>query len=220
MDVEQANERSRLAATVGALVAKITEKDRYTGGHTLRVMHFATLIARELGMSEALVERVRLGAALHDLGKIGVSGEILRKPSALDASESKAMSRHPDIGAQYLGDLREALDVDQSTYDEVVSGIRFHHERWDGTGYPDRLRGTEIPWVARIVAVADAFDAMTSHRPYRRGLKREVAVAELAKQSGAQFCPASVEAFVRAYSRGFRVEWRAGSGHHGGHALV
>ncbi len=146
----------------------------------------AARIARRLGIDEPQVELTRLAGSLHDLGKLAIPEEILRKPGALNESERLVLQRHPQIGYRML----ESLGVEP-----IAEWVLHHHERWDGSGYPDRLRGEEIPLGARIILVADAFDAMTSERVYREPLSHHDAVAELERCAGTQFDPLVVEAF-------------------------
>jgi putative nucleotidyltransferase with HDIG domain len=175
--------------TVESLAIALEAKDRYTSGHSQRVAKFARLIARSLGLPKEEVEIVGQVALLHDIGKIGMLDKILNKPANLTPEEREAIKTHPVIGAQILAPV--------ATFAKHVTGIKHHHEMYDGSGYPDRLKGTEIPLPARIVCLADAFDAMTSTRPYRVGLPLEFAMQEMKKMAGRQFCPECVEAFVR-----------------------
>jgi putative nucleotidyltransferase with HDIG domain len=175
--------------TMESLAVALEAKDRYTAGHSQRVKRFALLIARALGLSREEVEIIGQVALLHDIGKIGMPDRILNKPANLTPEEREAIKAHPVVGAQILGPAK--------TFESHVLGIKHHHETYDGTGYPDRLKGKAIPIAARIVCLADAFDAMTSTRPYRVGLPIGVAMQEMQKMSGRQFCPESVEAFCR-----------------------
>ena len=175
--------------TVESLAIALEAKDRYTAGHSQRVAKFARLIARSLGMPQGEVDIVGQVALLHDIGKIGMLDKILNKPATLTPEEREAIKTHPVVGAQILAPV--------ATFSKHVEGIKHHHEMFDGTGYPGRLKGTDIPLSARIVCLADAFDAMTSTRPYRVGLPLEFAIQEMQKMSGRQFCPDCVEAFVR-----------------------
>ena len=163
-------------------------RDAGTAEHSQAVGQYAEMMARELGLDAPAVERIRLAGVLHDVGKIGVSDAILRKPSALTEEEWLEMTRHPEIGARLLGD--DAPDIRE--------WILAHHERPDGKGYPYGLRGTQIPLEARILAVADAFEAMTADRVYRSALPRSEALAELERHSGTQFDPMVVQAFLSA----------------------
>lgn len=175
--------------TVQALAVALEAKDRYTSGHSQRVSRFAILIARALGLPKDEVNIIGQVALLHDIGKIGMLDRILNKPANLTADEREAIKSHPVVGARILAPVR--------TFEKHIAGIRHHHEMYDGTGYPDRLKGKEIPLAARVVTLADAFDAMTSTRPYRVGLPLEFAMQEMQKMAGRQFCPDCVDAFVR-----------------------
>jgi putative nucleotidyltransferase with HDIG domain len=175
--------------TVESLAVALEAKDRYTAGHSQRVSRFALLIARSLGLPKEDVEIIGQVALLHDIGKIGMLDKILNKPANLSPEERETIKAHPVIGAQILAPV--------PVFGKHVLGIRHHHEMYDGTGYPDRLKGTEIPIAARIVCLADAFDAMTSTRPYRVGLPLEFALKEMRSLAGRQFCPECVEAFAR-----------------------
>ncbi|HSP72531.1 MAG TPA: diguanylate cyclase [Gaiellaceae bacterium] len=176
--------RFRAAAS---LARAVDSRDTYTGSHSQRVAKLAGRIAEQLGVAPEQVELARLAGSLHDLGKLAIPEEILRKPSALSDPERVVLERHPQIGYRML----ESLGVDP-----VAQWVLHHHERWDGTGYPDQLAGEEIPLGARIIFVADAYDAMTSDRVYRRSLTREDALAELERCAGSQFDPAIVGIFV------------------------
>ncbi|GAB4304541.1 MAG: HD domain-containing protein [Desulfuromonadia bacterium] len=163
-------------------------RDTYTGGHTRRVRDYSVAIGKRLGLSLQELEHLNLAAILHDIGKIGVDDAILRKQGPLDRDEFIKMMEHAQIGADILQYVRSMVPV--------VPGVRYHHEKYDGTGYPERLRGEDIPFLARIIAVADTFDAMTTDRPYRKGLTRETALAELEKCSGTQFDPEIARVFI------------------------
>ena len=174
--------------TIESLAVALEAKDRYTSGHSQRVSRFATLIAKSMGLSKEDVEVIRQVALLHDIGKIGMLDSILNKPSNLTEEERELVKSHPVVGAQILQPVR--------TFSKHVAGIRSHHEMYDGSGYPDGLKGTDIPLAARVVSLADAFDAMTSTRPYRVGLPLAFAMEEIQKMRGRQFCPESVDAFM------------------------
>ena len=175
--------RYRAAAS---LAKAVDARDAYTGSHSERVGELAARIARRLGFEETQVELTRLAASLHDLGKLAIPEEILRKPGALNESERLVLQRHPQIGHRML----ESLGVEP-----IADWVLHHHERWDGAGYPDRLRAEEIPLGARIIFVADAWDAMTSERVYRKPLSEREAMAELERCAGSQFDPIVVGAF-------------------------
>ena len=176
--------RYRAAAS---LAKAVDARDAYTGSHSERVGDLAARISRRLGLDEPQIELTRLAASLHDLGKLAIPEEILRKPGALNESERLVLQRHPQIGHRML----ESLGVEP-----IADWVLHHHERWDGDGYPHRLRGDEIPLGARIIFVADAFDAMTSNRLYRSPMSRAEALREVERCSGTQFDPDVVHAFL------------------------
>jgi putative nucleotidyltransferase with HDIG domain len=173
---------------VQTLVHALDAKDPYTKGHSSRVSHYAERIASRMGFSGQALEDIRLGAELHDIGKIGTRESVLRKPGPLTADEFSHITEHTVLGERILSPLARANPV-------VLSIVRSHHERVDGAGFPDRLDQNRIPWAARIVAVADAFDAMTTDRSYRTSLSPETAVDELQSASGSHFDPEVVRAF-------------------------
>lgn len=181
--------------TLEALVSALDARDRETKGHSLRVMQYTMDIARVLGIPEGSPEwnDIQRGALLHDVGKIGVADSILHKPGPLTPEEWVDMKRHPDIGFDMLQDIPFLAGAARI--------IRAHHERFDGKGYPAGLAGDDIPLGARIFVIADTFDAMTSDRPYRRALPPEVARDEIVKNSGTQFDPHAVQAFLSVYPR-------------------
>ena len=177
--------------TITVLAQTVELKDDYTGLHTQRVTRYAAILAKQLEVSDEQMEWIKLGTPLHDIGKIGVDDAILRKPGRLTAAEFAAMQEHTTKGAEILSSVPELRPI--------LPIVRNHHERWDGTGYPDRLAGEDIPLLARIVAVADAFDAMTSDRPYhpdRKGRPAKAAFVEVEKQAGRQFDPRCAAAFL------------------------
>lgn len=174
--------------TAEALADTVEKADPYTGAHVRRVMAHSLAISEALGIGEDEAESIRLAAVLHDIGKVGVPEDVLRKPEALDAGELETMRRHCETGSEILRRV--------SHLHPVMAAVRAHHERYDGAGYPDGLRGEQIPLPARIIAVADAFDAMTTERPYRGAMPVADAVAELRSCSGTQFDPAVIDAFL------------------------
>lgn len=177
---------------VHALVHALEAKDAYTRGHSIRVSNYSVSIARSLGVDKDTVDTIALGAELHDVGKIGVSEAVLHKAGTLTEQEYRHIMEHTVIGYRILGPLmRDAPGA--------LAVVRSHHERFDGRGVPDGLQGDAIPLEARIVAVADAFDAMTSVRPYRPSLSVANAVQELEEGKGIQFDPAIVAAFQQAF---------------------
>lgn len=177
---------------VEALAQALEEKDAYLRGHSLRVAEYAMQTARRLGFDEETIDTVRLGARLHDLGKIGVSEEILHKPAKLTPEEYRHIMEHTVIGARVLGPLLRDRPG-------AIAIVRSHHERVDGKGMPDGLQGDAIPAIVRIVSVADAFDAMTSERTYRHSLPVEEALDELRRQRGVQWDPTAVDGFLDAF---------------------
>jgi diguanylate cyclase (GGDEF)-like protein/putative nucleotidyltransferase with HDIG domain len=176
-------------ATVIALAEALDIRDTGTGQHSHTVGRYAELMARALGFDEDRVERIRLAGVLHDIGKIGISDRVLSKPGPLDAEEWREMYTHPEIGARLLS---------RPEFDDLRAWILAHHERPDGLGYPHALSADEIPVEARILAVADAYEAMTADRVYRPALGETAARAELEAGAGTQFDPQVVEAFLRA----------------------
>lgn len=176
-------------AMLDALVAAVDNKDRYTRRHSEDVMRYALVIASELGLSKAVQETIQIAALLHDVGKIGVPDRILRKPGSLTAEEYEAVQQHPMMGAVIVGAV--------PGFEDTLDAVRHHHERWDGEGYPFGLAGEAIPLAARIMAVADAFSAMTMDRPYRKGKTAESAIAILSAGEGSQWDPQCVSAFLR-----------------------
>jgi hypothetical protein len=188
----RSREATRLAheETLGALAASLELRERYTAGHSRRVRDYALLIADEMGLRDpAFLASLAQGALLHDVGKIGIPDRILLKPGPLGEEERNAMRRHPELGASLVGDiawLRTAREL-----------ILAHHERYDGAGYPRGLTGAAIPLAARIFAVADAFDALTTNRPYHNALSWEEAASKVAAGRGSQFDPDAADAFLR-----------------------
>lgn len=186
-------ERAAHRATIRALVQAVDIKDRYTRGHSERVGQASAMIAGELGMAGDRLEALRFAGILHDVGKLGVPTRLLRKDGPLTPDERRVIELHPEYGHEmvrgigFLGEARAA--------------ILHHHERLDGSGYPYGLSGEQIPEFARVVAIADAFDAMTSTRSYRRARPVEAALQELSRCAGTQFDPLMVQAFVRALDR-------------------
>jgi putative nucleotidyltransferase with HDIG domain len=176
--------------TIEALAAAVEARDPYTHGHTRRVEEYATIMAKALGATDAEISALRRACVLHDIGKIGIEDTILRKQARLEPDEALRMQKHPVIGV----DMLKGIDF----LDPVLPLIRHHHERWDGNGYPDELRADEIPLGARILAVADAVDAMTSDRPYRAARTFEYAKTEILKGSATHFDPEVVTAFIKS----------------------
>jgi len=185
-------------STVKSLAAAIDAKDPYTRGHSERVTRFSLLIAKEIGLDEKTQKDVQLCALLHDVGKIGVPISVLRKKDKLTDEDWQHIRRHPVLGAEIISPIRQLK--------ELVPNIRHHHERYDGKGYPDNLKEEQIPLIARILAVADTFDALTSERPYRNGLPDKSALEEIEVVKGTQLDPACAEAFLAGYRKGFVIK--------------
>ncbi|HEY3566633.1 MAG TPA: HD domain-containing phosphohydrolase [Thermoanaerobaculia bacterium] len=179
-------QRRQFFHMVTALAEALEKRDPYTGGHVRRVVAYTVLLGRQMGLSREELRDLRLAATLHDVGKITTPDRILGKPSPLEPDELEIMRRHAADGAAIVSHLANPW---------VLHGVRSHHERVDGKGYPDGLTDPEIPQAARIIAVADTYDAMTTSRPYRAGLPHERAAAEILASAGTQFCPRVVAAF-------------------------
>ncbi len=185
-----------------SLTAAVDARDPYTKGHTDRVSRYAVAIACELGFDGKILDDIELAAILHDVGKIGISDEILKKCDTLTSSERQAMDAHVSKGG--------AIIRESDFLKGALPGVLHHHERFDGCGYPNGLHGEELPVVARILAVADTFDAMTSDRPYRQGLTTKEAADEIIRNKGSQFDPMVVEAFLRAWQNNFQIRREMG----------
>lgn len=180
--------------TLSALTNAIDAKDSYTRGHSDRVTDLSVKLAKEAGVNHIDIERIRLGGMLHDIGKIGIPELILNKPGRLDNNEFEVIKSHPVLGVSILGNV-EFLQ-------NVVPIIKHHHERYDGKGYPDKLKGNDIPYLARIVSIADTFDAMTTNRPYRKGLSVEESLSEIERCKETQFDPELADLFINMVRRG------------------
>ncbi len=183
------NSKQEFYRMLQTMVAVIEAKDKYTEGHSKRVSAYAEKIAAEMGMSPSKVNEVRVAALLHDVGKIGVKDEILNKPSGLTPEEWEAIRQHPIKAISILAQVELP--------GEIKEMIRHHHERYDGKGYPDSLGPDKVSLGAYILEAADAYDAMTSDRPYRKGMAQEVAMEILRQEQGKQFHPQVVDAFIR-----------------------
>jgi putative nucleotidyltransferase with HDIG domain len=194
-------ENARLYATlqeyymsvVKALAAALEAKDKYTQGHSFRVAWWARVIAREMKLSENEQEMVYIGGLLHDIGKVGIREHILLKKGGLTPEEKKEIMTHPRIGAKIL----KPANLPR----EVVAAVLYHHEDYNGGGYPEGLTGKRIPLLARIIRVADAYDAMKSDRPYRKAFSQQWIIEELRRCAGKQFDPAVVEAMQKVLER-------------------
>jgi len=181
------------AQTTRAMAQAIDAKDPYSRGHSKGVAKIAVEIAKELGMSADEIRGIEIAAYLHDVGKIGISEELLRKPVMLSHEERQILETHPTLSAQILSPIEFPWPV--------LEAVAHHHERFIGEGYPDKIKAEEIPLGARILAVADAFEAMTSDRPYRSALSKSEAAKEIRRESGSQFDPKVVEALLRVVEK-------------------
>src|SRR5438445_5754294 len=189
-----ATNKELFLGSIRMLANAIDEKDPYTRGHSERVAFYSMVMARHMGMSEQEVERVYLSGIIHDVGKIGIEDKILRKPAALTEEEYEIMKQHPRKGEHIL----EAVPALKAMAGDGL----MHHENWDGSGYPDGLKAEQIPLLGRIVAVADAFDAMTTDRPYSKAMTFEAALARLRFLAGKKFDASCVEAIEKAAAAG------------------
>jgi HD-GYP domain-containing protein (c-di-GMP phosphodiesterase class II) len=201
--VEQAVEQLKKAAhenhllfinSVRMLAAAIDAKDPYTRGHSERVARYSIAIGKNLPLPDKEMRNLRISALLHDVGKIGIDDRILRKPGALSDEEFEVMKQHPAKGAAIMSGVAQLIDI--------IPGMKYHHEKWSGGGYPDGLEGEQIPMQARIVAIADTFDAMTTNRPYQKAMELGYVVEKIKSFAGTRFDPRVVDAFVNAVKRG------------------
>ena len=179
--------------SIEALRFTVEAKDRYTKGHSDRVSEYSVLIGKEIGLSDEELKKLRIGGLFHDIGKIGVPDSILLKTEKLTDEEYSEIKNHPSIGKHILSSA--------SIFSDIIPIVYHHHEKYDGTGYPGKLKGEDIPLLARITAIADTFDAMTSKRSYRNALSLDVAKEEIKRCSGTQFDPKLVEAFIKVYEQ-------------------
>jgi putative nucleotidyltransferase with HDIG domain len=182
-----------LSPSVKALIAATETKDRYTAGHNFRVALYALKLGEELKLRPEQLRAVAQGTIIHDIGKINIPDSILNKPGKLSPSERGIIEKHPLLGYEMcnnLGFMKDELSI-----------IRSHHEKWDGSGYPDQLRGEQIPLMARIVAVADVYDALTSNRAYRSAWPHEEAISSLLQHAGTHFDRSCVDAWIRVCER-------------------
>ncbi|HEY3426355.1 MAG TPA: HD domain-containing phosphohydrolase [Negativicutes bacterium] len=179
--------------TVRTLAEIIEKRDPYTGGHTKRVMEYSIATGKRMDLSGKQMKQLEMAAILHDIGKIGIRDSILLKTDRLTETEFLEIQQHTSLGQEILCHIKSLADI--------IPGVKHHHERFDGNGYPGQLAGTDIDILARIISVADAFDAMTTDRPYRKGLTIEQALAELASNAGSQFDPEVVTAFFQAHEQ-------------------
>ncbi|MFD3157877.1 HD-GYP domain-containing protein [Haloimpatiens sp. FM7330] len=175
--------------TIKSLSNAVEAKDRYTNGHSYRVADYAVGIARTMGLSEYKIEKIKIAAILHDIGKIGIPDTILNKPARLEDNEFLQIKEHPEIGSKILSEVKNLSDV------MVI--IKCHHERFDGKGYPEGRKEEEIPLESHIIAIADAYDAMTSDRPYRKAMDKSKAIDIISQEVGKQFHPTAAKAFIQ-----------------------
>jgi putative two-component system response regulator len=189
---ESSNQAGKLQtqsfSAIATLVNMLEAKDKFTRNHSQRVSEIALAIARELGLPQETIDKIQLASLVHDLGNIGVKELILNKPSSLNADELSQARKHPELGEQIL----ESIAHDE----EILQMVRGHHERFDGSGYPDGLKGNDIPLGARIIAIAEAYEAMTYERPYRPRLSKKEALDELERCKNTQFDPEIVDTFL------------------------
>lgn len=187
LENEAGKKRRLFINTTIALTAAIDAKDHYTHGHTARVTELSLVLAREFGrknraqFGEEFFDHLQIASLLHDIGKIGIPESILNKQGPLDDSERLRMQEHPQVGVNILEPIRELEDC--------VLGVKYHHEHYDGGGYPEGLKGSEIPLIASIISVADAYDAMVTDRPYRKALSKDETMRQIQKESGCKFDP-------------------------------
>jgi HD-GYP domain-containing protein (c-di-GMP phosphodiesterase class II) len=182
------DQRSMFLGTLRALTSAIDAKDRYTRGHSERVAYMATRLGDAIGLDAESAQRLHIAGLVHDVGKIGVPEAVLGKPGRLTDDEFALIKLHPEIGHRILKDIPQ--------FSDILPGVLYHHERWDGRGYPHGIKGDEIPMFARLIAIADSFDAMSSTRTYRSALPREKVLDEIAKCGGTQFDPQLSRFFV------------------------
>jgi HD-GYP domain-containing protein (c-di-GMP phosphodiesterase class II) len=202
-EIEKAIEQLKRAAdennllfinSVRMLAAAIDAKDPYTRGHSERVARYSIAIGKHLQLPAQEMRNLRISALLHDVGKIGIDDRILRKPGALSDEEFEIMKTHPAKGAAIMSGVAQLIDI--------IPGMKYHHERWTGGGYPESLKGDQIPMQARIVAVADTFDAMTTNRPYQKAMDIDYVVQKIRELAGTRYDPLVVEAFASAVKHG------------------
>jgi len=195
-DLKRASEENRqlFIDSIEMIAAAVDAKDPYTKGHSARVSQYSVILAAEVGLDDQEIKKVRASATLHDVGKIGVEDYVLQKPGVLTDEEFELMKRHTIIGFEIVRQVQQLADT--------LPGIRWHHESLDGTGYPDGIRGDEIPLLVRIISVADTFDAITTDRPYQSGRDFPAALEILKKHAGTHYDPVVVDAMHSAYEKG------------------
>lgn len=200
LEIELEHKHRLFLHTTIALAQAIDAKDHYTHGHTTRVTELSLKIAHQLIQKdtningEKFLENLHIASLLHDIGKIGIPESILNKDGPLNDDEREHIEKHPIVGEAILQPIKELK--------EAIQGVKYHHEKFDGSGYPEGLKGAQIPLIASIISVADCFDAMTTDRPYRKGLSKEEAIQDIQRGGGTQFDPKIAEAFAEAYQEG------------------
>lgn len=194
-DVEElkSEQKKICEQAVKSMLRALDAKDHYTFGHSMRVAFYSLELGREIGLNDEELYQLEMSALFHDIGKIGVPDSVLLKPSRLDEDEFQEMKLHPSKSYEILSDFE--------VFRDVARYAKHHHERYDGRGYPDGLKGEDIPFYSRIILIADTFDAMTSTRPYRKGLPYDVAFSELKEFAGSQFDPNLVDHFISAMKK-------------------
>ncbi len=190
------NVQNTFKDTVKSFAYAIETKDKYTHGHSEKVALFTELICHAMELPDEDIERIKLAAQLHDIGKIGINEEVLNKPGKLTIEEYEIIKGHPLMGTRILQPLHFLKDI--------IPIIHHHHEKYDGTGYPDGIKGADIPLGSRIISVGDTYEAMTSDRPYRKGLSHAVTVTELVRCAGTQFDPGIVKIFIKIMEEGYK----------------
>ncbi len=196
LDVSKKKNQQSLINIIEILSNSLNERDKYTYGHARRVTNLAMILGNTAGLNNKEFEQLRLGAIMHDIGKIGVQDSILLKSGKLSDEEFEQIKQHPVQGEYILQPMMQDAHIVK-----IIQLVRHHHERYDGAGYPDGLKGEEIPLLARIIAIADSFDAMTSDRPYRKGMSKEKALSEIQKGAGTQYDSSLATNFVSMMQR-------------------
>lgn len=193
--IQAATENKELFVnSIRMIATAIDAKDPYTRGHSERVYEYSLAIGKELGLSNVEMEEIKVSAMLHDVGKIGIDDRVLRKPTALNEDEFSLIKSHPFKGAQIMEPVPQLK--------KIIPGIKYHHENWGGGGYPDGIKGEDIPLIARIIAIADTFDAMTTDRPYQKAMSSKYAAEKIRSLTGKRFDPKIVDAFLKAFEKG------------------
>jgi putative nucleotidyltransferase with HDIG domain len=195
-NLKMASEQNRqlFFDAIEMIAAAVDAKDPYTKGHSGRVAQFSVILAREIGLPEEEVDKIRISATLHDVGKIGIEDRVLKKPGVLTNEEFEIMKRHTVMGYEIVRQVKQL--------NEMLPGIRWHHEALNGRGYPDGVKGDELPLMVRIIAVADTFDAITTDRPYQAGAEFPKALEVLRRHVGTKYDPIVVDALDSALAKG------------------